>query len=34
MALVAIYTVGRLHHPYDHPVSRDFFEKGYKAFSS
>jgi hypothetical protein len=31
MALVAIYTVGRLHHPYDHPVSRDFFEKGYKV---
>lgn len=31
MALVAIYTVGRLNHPYDHPVSREFYEMGYKV---
>jgi hypothetical protein len=31
MAFVAIYTVGRLHHPYDHPTSRDFYEMGYKV---
>ncbi|WP_223594713.1 DUF3291 domain-containing protein [Neobacillus bataviensis] len=30
MAFVAIYTVGRLKHPYEHPASRDFFEVGYK----
>ncbi|MCI2256141.1 DUF3291 domain-containing protein [Domibacillus sp. PGB-M46] len=32
MALVSIYTVGRLQHPYDHPSSRDFFEVGNKVF--
>ncbi|MED4204922.1 DUF3291 domain-containing protein [Neobacillus mesonae] len=32
MALVAIYTVGRLKHPYEHPASREFFEVGYKVF--
>ncbi|MEH7380947.1 DUF3291 domain-containing protein [Bacillus sp. JJ1533] len=31
MALIAIYTVGRLKHPYDHPVSREFYEMGYKV---
>lgn len=31
MALIAIYTVGRLNHPYDHPVSREFYEMGYKV---
>ena len=31
MALVAIYTVGRLNHPYDHPISREFYEMGYKV---
>ncbi|THE13026.1 DUF3291 domain-containing protein [Bacillus timonensis] len=31
MALIAIYTVGRLNQPYDHPVSRDFYEFGYKV---
>lgn len=31
MAKVAIYTVGRLKHPYDHPTSRHFFETGYKV---
>ncbi|MEH7225411.1 DUF3291 domain-containing protein [Bacillus sp. JJ1566] len=31
MAFVAIYTVGRLNHPYDHPVSREFYETGYKV---
>ncbi|MEK5175300.1 DUF3291 domain-containing protein [Heyndrickxia sp. FSL W8-0496] len=31
MGLVAIYTVGRLHHPYDHPISREFYEMGYKV---
>lgn len=30
MALVSIYTVGRLNHPYDHPASREFYEMGYK----
>ncbi|PFO09378.1 hypothetical protein COJ85_01870 [Bacillus sp. AFS076308] len=29
MAFVAIYTVGRLKHPYEHPASREFFEVGY-----
>lgn len=28
MAFVAIYTVGRLNHPYDHPASREFFQVG------
>lgn len=31
MALVSIFTVGRLNHPYDHPISRDFFEMGHKV---
>jgi hypothetical protein len=31
MALVSIYTVGRLNHPYDHPTSREFYEMGYKV---
>ncbi|WP_260838799.1 DUF3291 domain-containing protein [Heyndrickxia oleronia] len=31
MGLVAIYTVGRLNHPYDHPISREFYEMGYKV---
>lgn len=31
MAFVAIYTVGRLIHPYDHPTSREFYEMGYKV---
>ena len=31
MAFVSIYTVGRLNHPYDHPVSREFYEMGYKV---
>ncbi|XXM70813.1 DUF3291 domain-containing protein [Lysinibacillus sphaericus] len=31
MALVSIYTVGRLLNPYDHPVSREFYELGYKV---
>ncbi|WP_226673540.1 DUF3291 domain-containing protein [Rossellomorea aquimaris] len=31
MAFVSIYTVGRLTHPYDHPVSREFYEMGYKV---
>jgi hypothetical protein len=28
MAIVSIYTVGRLNHPYNHPASREFFEVG------
>lgn len=32
MALVSIYTVGRLNHPYDHPASREFFEVGNEVF--
>lgn len=32
MALVSIYTVGRLKHPYDHPASREFFEVGNEVF--
>jgi heme-degrading monooxygenase HmoA len=32
MAMVSIYTVGRLHHPYDHPASREFYEVGNKVF--
>ncbi|MFC4801293.1 DUF3291 domain-containing protein [Neobacillus sp. GCM10023253] len=28
MAFVAIYTVGRLNHPYNHPASSEFFEVG------
>lgn len=31
MAQVAIYTIGRLNHPYDHPVSKGFYEMGYKV---
>ncbi|MDR7079689.1 hypothetical protein J2Y03_004747 [Neobacillus niacini] len=31
MALVSIYTVGRINHPYDHPASREFYEMGYKV---
>ncbi|MFZ7944853.1 DUF3291 domain-containing protein [Neobacillus sp. 19] len=30
MAFVAIFTIGRLKHPYEHPASREFFEAGYK----
>ncbi|MBV7504970.1 DUF3291 domain-containing protein [Bacillus sp. sid0103] len=32
MALVSIYTVGRLNHPYDHLASREFFEVGNEVF--
>jgi len=32
MAIVSIYTVGRLNHPYDHPASREFFEVGNAVF--
>lgn len=32
MALVSIYTVGRLKHPYDHPASRNFFKVGDEVF--
>ncbi|MEI2666521.1 DUF3291 domain-containing protein [Rossellomorea sp. LJF3] len=31
MAFVSIYTVGRLHHPYEHPASHEFYEMGYKV---
>jgi hypothetical protein len=31
MSFIAIYTVGRLKHPYEHPASREFFEKGYNV---
>jgi Domain of unknown function (DUF3291) len=31
MAFISIYTVGRLSQPYDHPVSRGFYEMGYKV---
>jgi hypothetical protein len=31
MAFVAIYTVGRLKHQYEHPASREFFEVGYEV---
>jgi len=31
MSFVAIYTVGRLKHPYEHPASREFFETGYEV---
>ncbi|CRK84823.1 DUF3291 domain-containing protein [Neobacillus massiliamazoniensis] len=32
MALVSIYTVGRLNHPYDHPASREFFKVGNEVY--
>src|SRR4051794_29474974 len=32
MAFVSIYTVGRLNHPYDHPVSREFFQVGNEVY--
>jgi hypothetical protein len=32
MALVSIYTVGRLNHPYDHPASREFFQVGNEVY--
>jgi len=32
MAMVAIYTVGRLKHPYDHPASREFYRVGNDVF--
>ncbi|HZH59509.1 MAG TPA: DUF3291 domain-containing protein [Metabacillus sp.] len=32
MTFVSIYTAGRLNHPYDHPVSREFYEVGDKVF--
>lgn len=31
MAVVSIFTIGRLSHPYDHPASREFYEMGYKV---
>ncbi|MGE8207290.1 DUF3291 domain-containing protein [Heyndrickxia sp. NPDC080065] len=31
MAFVAIYTIGRLKHPCEHPASHDFFRVGYKV---
>ncbi|ALC91726.1 hypothetical protein AM500_19520 [Bacillus sp. FJAT-18017] len=31
MALISIFTYGKLNHPYDHPASRDFYEMGYKV---
>lgn len=31
MAYVSIYTLGRLQHPYHHPISREFYEMGYKV---
>jgi hypothetical protein len=31
LAFVSIFTVGRLEYPYEHPVSRDFYEIGYKV---
>ena len=32
MALVSIYTVGRLKHPYDHPASQEFYKVGNDVF--
>lgn len=32
MALVSIYTVGRLNQPYDHPASREFFNVGNEIY--
>ncbi|WP_144509705.1 DUF3291 domain-containing protein [Bacillus sp. FJAT-22090] len=32
MAFVSIYTVGRLNHPNDHPVSREFFQIGDEVY--
>ncbi|ULT59461.1 DUF3291 domain-containing protein [Neobacillus drentensis] len=32
MSLVSIYTVGRLNHPYNHPVSREFFQVGDEVY--
>lgn len=32
MAMVSIYTVGRLNHPYDHPASREFYRVGNDVF--
>jgi hypothetical protein len=32
LAYIAIYTVGRLKHPYEHAASRDFFEVGYEVY--
>lgn len=31
MALVAIFTIGRLGHPYEHPASREFYEVGFRV---
>ncbi|WP_286162963.1 DUF3291 domain-containing protein [Bacillus sp. es.034] len=31
MAFVSIYTVGRLTHPHDHPVSREFYDVGFRV---
>lgn len=31
MAFVSIYTEGKLLHPYNHPVSRDFYDMGYRV---
>lgn len=31
MAFVSIYTIGRLRHPYDHPSSREFYDKGFRV---
>lgn len=33
MAVVAIYTVGRLKHSNEHPATREFFEVGYEVIS-
>ncbi|MEH6936334.1 DUF3291 domain-containing protein, partial [Bacillus sp. JJ664] len=32
MAMVSIYTVGRLKHTYDHPASREFYRVGNDVF--
>lgn len=32
MAMVSIYTVGRLNHPNDHPASREFYRVGNDVF--
>lgn len=32
MALVSIYTVGRLNYPYDHPASREFLQVGNEVY--
>lgn len=32
MALISIYTIGRLKHPYDHPNYREFFQVGSEVY--